>query len=406
MSDLLPNGLVVIVEERRSAGTVAVHLAARAGARDDGALPGITTLTSRTMFQGTARRPAESALERVAAQVGGSITRSGAAEVSTLASVVPAREVDLAFDLLADVVRSPLFDRAALARQQQITLQEVAERRSDPSILLGDLFQASMFAGHPVRTPVLGTPDSIEAVTRDALIAHYERCWGAANLVLAVVGRLPAADALAKAQQYFGDLPAGAANQRAPVAMQARTAGETVRGEAGRQQVQFRLGFPAPGLLDQDRYPLEVLNALTSGLTGPFGRELRTVRGIAYVAGSNYITYTDAGAWYATAGVDPQNLDAALGVVRTEIQGLRDAPLPASIVAGNISYLTGRQSLLDETNAARASRLASQQALGAEPAAEFMRHIRQVTPAQVQDVARRYLDPQRALVVIAGPSAG
>src|SRR5688500_15147157 len=78
----LPNGLAVIHEERRTAEPVAVRLSARAGARDDGELPGINVMTSRVMFQGTTRRPSETQLQREAAQVGGTLGRGTGAELS------------------------------------------------------------------------------------------------------------------------------------------------------------------------------------------------------------------------------------------------------------------------------------------------------------------------------------
>src|SRR5688572_28741715 len=86
----LPNGLVVVAEERRTAETVAVRLSARAGARDDGEVPGISVMTSRVMFQGTTRRPSETQLQRVAAQVGGTLGRGTGAELSAFFSAMPA----------------------------------------------------------------------------------------------------------------------------------------------------------------------------------------------------------------------------------------------------------------------------------------------------------------------------
>ena len=412
----LPNGLIVIAEERRSAETVALQLAARAGSRDDGAAPGINTLTSRVMFQGTSRRPSETELLRAAARVGGTLTRGTTAELSLFASAMPARAVDVGFDLLADVVLNPLFDEAALARQQQLALQELAQRRSDPGALLADLFQAAMFAGHPASTPPLGTAESVAALTRDALLANHARFWGAANLVLTIAGRLAPAEALAKAQSSFGALPMGAPAERRPagslgnmVAQGAtapaapRPGPQTVRGEAGQQQVQFRLGFRAPALRDRDRYPMTVLNAIMTGDSGRLFEELRNARGLAYVAGSGYAVLTDAAAWFAAAGVDPESLEPALEVVRDEIEGLRAAPPDAGEVAARISQIAGAQILADEGNAARASRLAAQEILGAESTEEFVRRIGEVTPDDVLRVARTYLDLDRALLVVVGP---
>src|SRR5207249_3545968 len=149
------------------------------------------------------------------------------------------------------------------------------------------------------------------------------------------------------------------------------------------QQVLFRLGFPVPGILHPDRYPVTVLNAMMTGTTGRLYREVRAERGLAYVAGSGYTGYTDSGAWWATAGVDPQNLEATVEVVRNEVERLRSALPPTDEVGSKLTQIAGRQILADETNAARAGRLASQAVLGTESTEEFVRRIRQVTAADV-----------------------
>lgn len=401
--ETLPNGLRVIVDERPSAATVAVQVTARAGTRDDAARPGLTPFTSAMIFQGTSRRPSESDLQREIARVGGSLNRVSSVELSYFSARVPARDVDLAFDLLADLALGPLFDVEALGRQQQISLQNLTMRRVNPGPLLEDLFLTNLFAGHPVGTPLAGTPESIEGIDREQLVEARRRRWLGRNLVLTVVGRILPEAAIAKAEHYFGRLDPGQANERQPQSLPPRTRREQVRGEAGQQQLVFRLGFPAPGLLHPDRYPLVVLDAMMSGLAGRLGRAIRTERGLAYTAGSSYGAYTDSGAWYAAAGVDPQNLEAALDATRQEIQRLREVRPDDAEVAGKIGQIAGSQILADEGNAPRASRLATQAVLGTEPVEEYVRRIRAVTPEDVQRVARTYLDPSTALVVVVGP---
>jgi predicted Zn-dependent peptidase len=400
---MLPNGLLVVAEERPTTDTVAVQLMARAGSRDDGDLPGITLLTSRMMFQGTSRRPSETELQRAATAVGGSLSRGTTTEWSNYSSVMPSREADLAFDLIADVVGDPLFDPEALARQRQTALQEIAQRRANPDIVLDELFVATLFGDHPASGPVLGDPGSIRLVSPEDVAAQRERVWGAANLVLAVVGRIRPADALAKAEHYFGALPTGARNERTPMLPHAPDQETIITTPGGEQQAQFRVGYVAPGLLEADRYPLVVFNALMNGSTGRLFRSLRSARGLAYFAGSAYTSFTDVGAWYATAEVDPANVEQALQVTRDEIRQARDTmPNPAE-VEQKISQIAGRQILADETNSARASRLASQRALGTESTDEYVRRIRQVTAADVQRVAQTYIHPERSVMIVVTP---
>ncbi|MEA2640198.1 MAG: hypothetical protein QOF51_1592, partial [Chloroflexota bacterium] len=236
----------------------------------------------------------------------------------------------------------------------------------------------------------------------DTLRGVREQYWGAANLVLVVVGRIAPADALDRAAQYLGALPSGTQNARRPVSQPGPTAG-LVRSDAGQQQALFRIAYPAPGLLDADRAAMTVLNGMMASGSGRLYRELRTLRGLAYSAGSVYPTYTDAGAWYATAGVDPENLDEALSVTRAEIERLRREPPTAAEVEHTIGLVSGRQVLNDETNAARATRLSSQAVLGSEPIESFLPRVRAVTPADVLRVAQSYFAPEHAVTITVGP---
>ena len=399
---VLSNGLTVLIEERRSADTVAMQLTARAGARDDDR-PGITIMTSRMMFQGTGQYASETELQRAAQAVGGTVSRGTTLENSQFAALVPARETEVAFDLLASLVLDPLFDADALERQKLITLQDLSERLGSAGSYAEDLFNAALFGSHPLSHPVIGTEDGIEGITRVDLLRTRDRQWGAANLVLTIVGRIGVDEALAKAEAYLGSLPAGVRNDRPATPLAPLPASQTVTGVVGQQQAQFRVGFAAPGIQDPDRYAMVVLTATMNGFNGHLLRELRSERGLVYFAGASNPTYSDAGAWYATAGVDPQNVPEALSIVGDILRAARVTPPHPAEVAGIAGEVAGRQILADETNSARAGRLASREILGSDSTEEFVRRMRQVTPADVQRVAERYLDPDKALVVIVGP---
>ncbi len=399
----LPNGLVVIAEERRGADTVAVRLTARAGARDTPDRPGLALLTSRVMFQGTSRFPSETNLQRAAALVGGTLERGTSLEHSLLTSVVPSFEADVAFDLLSDIVLNARLADDAIERQKRIALQDLTQQRASPSGLIQELFQASLFAGHPLSTPVIGTPESIGAVSREALLGARDRLWGASNLVLTVVGNIPPEDAVAKAESFFGALASGATNPRPSIRLDAKNLPATVRGEAGLQQVQFRVGFPAPALRDRDSYPFILLNGIMNGSSGLIFHELRSERGLAYSAGSAYLPYRDAGAWLVAAGVDPQNLEPAIDVTLNTIRRLHDLGVSPTDLSALTGQVEGLRALAEETNDARGDRLASREVLGTEPTDELIARLSEVTPADLQRVAREYLQPERTLVAIVGP---
>ena len=402
---VLDNGLTVIVEERPSAGTVALQHTALAGVRDDGDLPGVTVLTSRMLLSGTPRRPSDLDMKSAATLAGGTLTRGTTSEVSSIACVMPATSTELAFDLISDALLNPTFTPLAFLTQQQLALQGIAQRRADPNVLIDDLFQQTLFAGQTLGFAPLGTPDTVAATTIDELQATRLRLWGGANGVLTIAGRIRVDDALGFANQYFGPLFAGLANLRTPTRALPPSPPQTVSGRAGQQQL-FRVGFLAPSLSDGDRYAMAVLTGIMSGFSGRLLRELRTRRGISYTPSAGFLAFSDAGQWYATAGVDPDKLDEALDVTRTEILRIADERASDAEVADTVDASAGEQILATQSNAAVATRLASQQIFGDVSTEEYVRRIQAVTADDVQRVARTYLNLDHSLTILVGPPSG
>ncbi|MFN8557359.1 MAG: insulinase family protein [Dehalococcoidia bacterium] len=170
----LDNGRVVLIEERPVADTVALRLTARVGVRDDGERPGIAALAQRSLLQGTTRRPTATDLLRVAAEVGSTLNRSLTAEASAVACVMQSGRLAIALDLLADIVGAPRFDPDAVRRQQGLLAGELAARKVNPPALMTDLFDRTLFAGHPLAAGSLITEDDVWALTNDDLAAHHD----------------------------------------------------------------------------------------------------------------------------------------------------------------------------------------------------------------------------------------
>jgi zinc protease len=220
--------------------------------------------------------------------------------------------------------------------------------------------------------------------------------------VVTVSGRIRASKAVDLARQYFSPLFAGNPNVRIPTQVQVPNPAKTVQGTAGQQQ-RFRVGFAAPSLRDNDRYPMSVLTGIMSGFSGRLLRELRTKRAITYTPSAAFLAFSDAGEWYATASVDPDKLDEALSVTRDEIQRLGDERVSDSELSDAIGAIAGSEVLATESNADVARRMAAEQILGEVTAEEFVRRVRTVTPDDILRVARQYLDLAHALTVLVGP---
>jgi zinc protease len=403
VSTTLSNGMRIVVEERPSSLTVAVRLVASVGSRDDGDLPGLSIFTL-SMSLSTNKRPGTVALRRDVSAVGGAISFNTQSENSFYAARMPAGEVNVGFDVIADMVKTPDFDPFAVSSIARYMIQAQGQFRSDPSYLLDEIYGEQVFEGHPLSIPTWGNDESLRAIDFRALQAHRRRYFGASNLALAVVGKIRAADAIDVAERYFAEHFSGMPNLRTPVPPPQHPSLRTAQAEGGGQQALVRMGFATPGLSSPDFYPLWLLDTMMSGAPGRLFRAVRGQRGLAYSADSTYFAYSDAGTWYVTAGVDPRNVEATLEVIRGELELLRSTPPSPAELADTVEQLVGQLLLYEESNASRASELASAMLTGQPDTPETIDRLRTVTPLDLQRVAQTYLDPSKAILALVSPN--
>jgi zinc protease len=222
-------------------------------------------------------------------------------------------------------------------------------------------------------------------------------------MVVVAVGDLRHEEVEAQVAAAFADLPDGEAavyQRAAPPAAVARTE----RLSTGARQAQVVLGWPTPGLDSPDRYALTVLNAYMGSGGQRLAGELRDRLGLATRIDSGYWELTDVGTWLVAAAGDPARSDALIEAIMTEVRGLRDEPLSPDELAEAQAYVRGSTRRGQERAVDQARDIASGVALGHyQPIDVYLDRIGAVTVEDVQRVARAYLDPDAATLVVLGP---
>jgi zinc protease len=241
-------------------------------------------------------------------------------------------------------------------------------------------------------------------IDRETLLDFRERWFVANNMVIAVVGNVRHDEAVAMVASAFADLPGRTLPERPPAARSFPSEQTIRRISAGSHQAQLLIGVPGPSLADADRYAMDVLDAIIDDAGRRLFTEIRDRRALAYSVGSGYVSLTDAGVWLAAAGVDPDNVNVVAELILAEMRRLRDVPLTPAELDEAKNYLEGRSVLGLETNLGQARRFSGQEVLGVrEPIAQYLDRIRAVTAADVQRVARRYLDVENYTQVVVEP---
>jgi zinc protease len=301
---------------------------------------------------------------------------------------------DVAWELFSEALLLPTFpeEEVELARGQ--ILEGLRARVDDPDDYLEILANNLFYAGHPYEMDPQGTVESIEALTRDDLVAwHADRLTGE-NLVFVVVGNVDREDLEAKIADAFGSLPAtGGTARTAPPAAPGVEALEIADREIPTNYIRGQ--FRAPSLDDPD-YP--AMQAAITTLSWRLLEEVRTKRNLSYAVGAGMSQRkANYGLLYVTA-VDP---DTTIKVMFHEVDRLQNETMTPEAVGEFINpYLTGYW-MGQETNMEQGSMLATYEVVGGgwKNSLDFQGKLRSVTPEDVRRVATEYIESYRFAVI-------
>ena len=402
----LPNGLELAVVEMHKVPVVDVTLQIGAGTvRDPDDLPGLATFTATMLQQGAGARGALDIADETAF-LGASLNTGAGFDAATASLHVPKRRLGPALDLLADVVLRPTFPDTEIARQRDLRRAQILQARDQPVAMANLAFAAIVFGGHPYGRPQTGTETSTAALNRDRVLQFYGAYYRPNTARMLVVGDITLAEAVRLVRARFGAwgrAEVAAAAEAAAPAGAARTI--YLVDKPGAAQSVFRIGQVGVNRATPDYFALEVLNTILGGsFTSRLNQNLRETHGYTYGAGSQFAMRRMAGPFLASASIVTAKTDSALIEFMRELRRIRDEAVPQAELDKAKAYITlGLPSDFETTQGA--ARRFAELILYGLPLDYFSHYIPQidaVTAADVQRVARQYIDPDHLAIVVVG----
>jgi predicted Zn-dependent peptidase len=404
----LSNGLTVWLVERHEVPLVQVNVVVRAGAGDDPAGKfGTASLTAAMLDEGAGTR---SALELADAVefLGADLATASSFDSSAVRLNVPVAGVGEALPLLADVTMRPTFPAMELERLRQERLTALLQARDDPGSIAQMAFARVVFgAMHRYGTGTVGTEATLKAFSTSDLAAFHAAYYQPANAVLVVVGDIKPDAVMPQLEKHFGGWKAGAAApRRTPVAAAPQLAkGQiTIVDKTDAEQSQIRIGWVGVPRSTPDYFPLLVLNTILGGsFTSRLNQNLREEHGYAYGASSGFDMRLSAGPFVAGAGVQTDKTAEAIREFFNELNGIVQ-PIAAEEIARAKNYIALGFPSEFETSADLSRRL-EELIVYQLPDNYFERYIanvQAVTAAEIQRVAKTYIQPERFAVVVVG----
>src|SRR6201985_410315 len=187
---VLPGGLRIVTEFLPAVRAVALGIWVGVGSRDEKVThEGATHYLEHLLFKGTSRRSALDISAEMDA-VGGEMNAFTAKEYTCYYARVLDADLPLAIDVLSDMVTSSLIESKDVDAERNVVLEEIAMNEDDPSDSVHEAFTTQLFGDTPLGRPILGTVDSINAITREQIFEHYQARYTPEHLVVAAAGNL------------------------------------------------------------------------------------------------------------------------------------------------------------------------------------------------------------------------
>lgn len=403
----LPNGLVVCSEFVPGVRSIALGAWVRTGSVDEPRdQMGVSHLLEHLVFKGTRHRTAHDIALALESR-GGGVDAFTSREHTAFQAHFLDRDLAIAADLLRDLIFDPLLRAADLSLERQVVLDELAQVEDTPDDLVFEHHNSLLWGSHPYGYSILGSRETIGAITEDTVRALHQRAYSPRNVVITAAGNI-SHDALLAALGDAGWLAVdGGPRPPAGRPMPSAAAVSSVHVARDLQQSHLVMGSTTIAMPDPSRPAYLVVNALLGGgMSSRLFQKVREQMGLAYTVFSFHSLYSDVGVHGVYVGTSPDTAGRARQAVLDELSRLSDEGIPEAELEMGRQQLIGQFLLSLESVGARMNRLATRELYG-EPfrsVDEVIARIEAVTPADALAIAQRWFSPSRQTIVEMGPA--
>ena len=387
----LPNGLRVITETIPSLRSVAVGCWVDTGTRDEPAgEAGASHFLEHLLFKGSESVGAREISETFDA-MGAQSNAFTSQEYTCFWARLLDTDLDEGLRLLGEMLQRPAFRQNEIDSERQVVIEEINMNEDDPNDVAFERFHETVFAGHPLERPILGTRESIRAMTRDDLLAYWHRRYGAGSIVIAIAGSIEHERAVELVDRHFGGWSGDGVKHEY---MRATVVPSVSVVHRDTEQSHLVLGGEGMSRDDERRYAFEIMHlVLGGGMSSRLFHTIREERGLAYAVYSFKMPFADVGAWAVYAGTTPAQTPTVLGLVREELAKMAAEGVSSDELKRAQGNLRGSLALALEDPNSRMVRLGRQELTGGEHISvdERIARVNGVTEADVQLVAEQML---------------
>ena len=398
-SSVLANGLRILSVSRPETETVSVGIWVNTGsAYERKEVNGVSHFVEHMVFKGTAKRNALQISEDIE-NVGGQTNAYTSREFTVFYAKMLKNDLELAVDVLADLVVAPTFNADEMAKEKEVVIQEIKQTNDDPSDVVFDYFQQTAFDKQPLGMSILGPEATIRSFNSETLFNYMQSNYAAENIVVSAVGNLDH-------QKFVNMVENRMSNLQKKVSFvpeqQVYTGGEFIK-QRDTEQTHILLGFPGLKYQDEKYYHATILSTILGGsMSSRLFQEIREKRGLVYTVYSFANSYTNNGSFGIYAGLNAEEIKNYISVVGEELKKISNeyvtdkelnrvkVQLKSSILmalesSSSTAEINARQHLIHKRNI---------------PINEIVSRIDSVSKQDVQNMARQIFSGKLAYTLL------
>ena len=366
---------------------------------------GVAHFLEHMLFKGTERRPDPMQISQEIEGVGGILNAATGRESTNYWCKVPSTHFALAYDVLADIIRNSVIDKAELDKERSVIVEEIRSVNDAPEDLVHDVIDELVWGDQAVGRSIAGSEQTVGAITRDGMVGFWRRNYSPERLVVAAGGDVRHEEVVALTERHFGDLAATEPDAFDPT-VDTQDGARVRLVERETEQAHLCIAMPALPYTTERRYAQSTIEAiLSSGMSSRLFQEIREKRGLVYSVYGYFRPYEDVGQGVVYAGTDLERVEETVGAVIGELRKLRDEPVPADELQRTKDLRKGRLLMGLEDSRSVASWIGSQELTYGEikTPEEVMEKIEAVTVPEVQELSQELFQTDRLSLALVGP---
>jgi len=403
----LKNGLTLITAPLKETKAVTVLVLLPVGSRYE--MPGINGAShfiEHLMFKGTKRRPTSLDITKELDSVGAEFNAFTSKDHTGYYIKAAADEIELAFDILSDMIFNSVFDPKEITKEKGVIIEEINMYEDNPLLYLGALFEETVFGNHPLGWLISGPKKVIRNISREKILNYKNKFYQSKNIVLTVSGNFKQNQVKKLAIKYFSNNSAEKSKPNFTKVKIKQTRPKVNLLYKPTEQVQLGLGFPACSLSDPKMYPLYLLAVILGGnMSSRLFTSVREKYGLAYYIKTDLSAYQDIGTLLIQAGLDKKRIKEAISLILSELKIIRDEGVTSKELESAKEFLKGKLILDLEDSESVADWFGKQELLLDKilTPEEKIKRIFAVKINEVKKIAQEIINEKKLNLALIGP---